>query len=354
VGTLEAVAEFYGPMPTGVTVSHDGRLFVCFPRWGDPVDFTVAELVNGRAVAYPDVAFNRPNPGDPGATLTSVQSVVVDPANRLWLLDTGSIQSGPAVPGGAKLVGIDLRTNRVFKKIFFPPEVALATSYLNDVRFDLRRGSAGLAYITDSSMYGPNGIIGVDLDTGHSWRRLHDHPSTKAVWGFLPFVEGQPLMNRVPGRPASHIRSGADGIAISADGTRLFYCPLASRRLYSVSTDALIDGRLSNGEVAETVTNHGEKGASDGLESDDQNRIYITDYEHNAIHRRRMDGMIETLVQDPRLLWPDTLSLAGDGNLYAIANQLHRQANFHDGHDMRQRPYMLFRTPVDARPVMLH
>ena len=61
------------------------------------------------------------------------------------------------------------------------PSVALPTTYLNDVRFDLRRGEPGIAFITDSSNQGPNGIIVVDLASGQSWRRLHDHPSTKAV-----------------------------------------------------------------------------------------------------------------------------------------------------------------------------
>ena len=35
VGKLELVATFNGPMPTGVTVSQKGRIFVNFPRWGD-------------------------------------------------------------------------------------------------------------------------------------------------------------------------------------------------------------------------------------------------------------------------------------------------------------------------------
>ena len=57
-GRIELVATFDGPMPTGVTVSHKGRIFVNFPRWGDRVDFTVAELRKGKAVAYPDEAIN--------------------------------------------------------------------------------------------------------------------------------------------------------------------------------------------------------------------------------------------------------------------------------------------------------
>ena len=44
---LEVVHEFHGPIPTGVTVSRGGRIFVCHPRWEDPVDFTVGELRDG-------------------------------------------------------------------------------------------------------------------------------------------------------------------------------------------------------------------------------------------------------------------------------------------------------------------
>src|SRR5579883_2058745 len=91
VGAIETVFDFTGPMPTGVTVAKNGRIFVCYPRWGDPVDFTVAELRGGRAVPFPDAAINRPNPSDPANSLVSVQSVVVDPKNRLWIVDTGSI-----------------------------------------------------------------------------------------------------------------------------------------------------------------------------------------------------------------------------------------------------------------------
>ncbi|MEG4007339.1 L-dopachrome tautomerase-related protein [Microcoleus sp. Pol11C1] len=354
VGDIEPVAVFNGPMPTGVTVSQSGRIFVNFPKWGDRVEYTVAEVRNGQTVAYPNPEINRPNPSDPSKSLISVQSVVVDPRDRLWILDTASINFGPPQPGGAKLVGVDLGQNQIFKTIVFPPNVALPTTYLNDVRFDLRRGKAGMAFITDSSDKGPNGIIVVDLDSGRSWRRLNDHPSTKAVPNFLPSVEGMPIMNREPGQPPSQIKIGSDGIAISADGERLFYTPLASRRLYSVAVDALVNEPMSDGEVASTVVDHGEKGgASDGLESDAQNRIYLTNYEQNAIQRRLPDGSIERLVHDPRVLWPDTLSVASNGYLYFTANQLHRQARYHNGQDLRQKPYSLFRVRINAQPVGL-
>jgi sugar lactone lactonase YvrE len=355
-GLLEPVAYFNGAMPTGVTVSHTGRIFVCFPKWGDHVAFTVAEIQDDQLVSYPNERFNQGVPGELAAALISVQSVVVDPADRLWILDTGSPLFELTHYGGPKLVCVDLRTDSVVKSILFPTDVVLPTSYLNDVRFDLRRNAEGMAFITDSSDKGPNGIIVVDLATGRSWRRLHNHPSTKAgaPRGCLPIVEGSPLLERQADGTTKPMTMGSDGIAISADGSRLFYCPLISRWLYSVATDALADPWLDDETVARTVIDEGDKGgAADGLESDAAGSIYATNYEHNAILRRHPHGVWETVAHDEHLLWPDTLSLATDGFLYVTANQLHRQARFHQGHDLRRKPYALFRIPIDADPVLL-
>jgi sugar lactone lactonase YvrE len=278
---------------------------------------------------------------------------VVDPKNRLWILDTGSVNFGRVRPGGAKLVCVDLGSNQVTKTITFSADVALPTSYLNDVRFDLRKGRQGTAYITDSSGQGPNGIVVVDLATGEARRRLHDHPSTKAEPRFLPFVEGRELRRRPEGQPAQYLSVGSDGIAIGADGKRLYYCPLAGRRLYSVDTDALLDESSTDEQVGATVRDEGMKPASDGLESDAQGRIYATAYEANAVVRRSPDGRYETLAHDPRLLWPDTLALADDGSLYFTANQLHRRKDFTGGQDHREKPYVLFRVKTDGTPVRL-
>lgn len=353
IGRLEVVATFHGQMPTGVTVANNGRIFVNYPRWGEPVEFTVAELKDGKEVPYPNGAMNRVDMEHQADSLLCVQSVVVDPSGeRLWLLDTGSVAFAPVTYGGPKLIGVDLKDDHIFKKILLPQDVALPTTYLNDVRFDLRRGKEGVAFITDSSTSGPNGIIVIDLASGKSWRRLHDHPSTQADPHFLGVVEGSLLMLRMPGQKAQPFLAGADGIALSPDGNMLYYCPLSSRHLYRVSVDALTDRQRSDADVAKTVEDLGEKGgASDGLEADQQGRVYLSDYEHDAIRRRYADGTIETLVHDPRILWPDTLSLAADGYLYFTSNQLERQPAFNNGQERRQKPYVLFRVKVDGKRI---
>ena len=329
----------------------------------------------------------------------SVQSVVVDADDRLWALDTGAPLLKNIVPGGPKLVCIDLTTNKVVRTILLPPESAGINSYMNDVRFDLRvgedgpqdpqtmigsrpapnpnapppdpsypiaertagsaNGSAGsfrgTAYITDSSGEGPNAIVVVDLATGKSFRRLKQHVSTLGEPGFLMYAEGRPVYKTEPGKPAEPVLFAADSLAISADGDEIYYCPISSTKLYAASTKALRDRKQSDAQVASTVHIVTGKMPSDGLESDTAGNVYMTDPVTNSIHRfNTKTGLTETIVQDPRLLWPDTMSLAGDGYLYVTANQLHRQPTMHNGKDLRQKPYQLFRIKVDAQPIRLN
>ncbi len=378
VGRLETVATFNGPMPTGVTVSRNNRIFVNFPRWGDDVPYTVAEIVHGKTIAYPDAAMNdwpgrkSPDPAhysnrqDNENHFVSVQSVVVDPANRLWVLDTGSPLLKNAVPGGPKLVAIDLNTNKIIKRILLPANIAGPTSYLNDVRFDLRQGSTagsdgvrGIAYITDSSERGPTGFVIVDLATGQAWRKLDNHASVKAEPGFVMFALGRPPYKTEPSQPAKPSVFNNDSIAISSDGAHLFYCPVSASKLYSVPTASLLDRNLADSALASQVMLVSGKESSDGLESDAAGSVYSTAPASGSIlglspNLAFANGVeVTTLVHDPRLLWPDTLSLSDDGYLYVTANQLYNQPSMHNGKDLRQKPYALFRIKVDAKPVRL-
>ncbi|MFQ6147085.1 L-dopachrome tautomerase-related protein [Streptomyces seoulensis] len=341
---LETVATFDGAMPTGVTVSRSGRIFVNFPRWGDDVPFTVAEIRGGKAVAYPNREINEPDTSDPRRHFLGVQSVVIDAAERLWVVDTGRVEWADAPYGGPKLVAIDLTTNKVVRTIVLPASVAGPRSFVNDVRFDLTRG---YAYLTDATPDGPNGLIVVHLASGESWRRLNDDPSTLPARDFVPVIEGRPMLNRPDSSSAgTPIGIGSDGIALSPDGEWLYYCPLSSRKLYAVRTRDLTRSR----ETHVRVHDLGVKGMSDGLETDRAGRVYAGDIERNAIVRRDTDGTYHTLVRDDRLIWPDTFSIGYDRNLYVVANQLNRQAAYNGGTDLRRKPYVLYRLPIGSGP----
>lgn len=99
-GEAELVHAFHDQMPTGVTVADDGRIFVCNPPLGRRRRVHLAELRDGRELPFPDLDVNQYSEATAAERLVSVQSVVMDPAGRLWLLDTGSVESGrrPAHP----------------------------------------------------------------------------------------------------------------------------------------------------------------------------------------------------------------------------------------------------------------
>lgn len=351
IPSLEQVHAFTGAMPTGVTVTETGRIFVNFPRWGDDVPFTVAEVVGGELVPYPDLKINSANPNDAASGFISVQSVVADGRGRVWVLDTAAPEFSQPVPGGAKLVAIDLNSNQVVKTLVFPADVILPSTYVNDMRFDFREGKEGVAYVTDSSVSGPGGIIVIDLASGAATRRLSGAKATSVDPAFVPVIEGRPaLVTRNAKGEAGLLKVASDGIALSDDGKTLYFCPLSSRHLYSVPTALLRDPKVTEAQLEEAVVDLGEKGASDGLEADARGSVYAGDYEHNAIRQMLPDGRWRTVVQDSKILWPDTLSIGPDGYLYFIANQLHRSPGFNEGTDKREKPYSLMRVKVESKP----
>nr|GFD57378.1 hypothetical protein [Tanacetum cinerariifolium] len=87
-------------------------------------------------------------------------------------------------------------------------------------------------------------------------------------------------------------------------GQTLYFSPLSSRHLYSVPTSLLRDASVSEKTLDAAVQDLGEKGASDGLEADASGAVYATDYENNGIRKRLADGTWQTIVHDPRVLWP--------------------------------------------------
>lgn len=349
-GKLELVYTFFGAMPTGVSVSETGRIFICFPRWGDEVKFTVAEIVDEKLQPYPNLQTNLFNPENIKMTFISVQSVVTDGRGTLWVLDTAAPNFSEPTKGGAKLVAVDLKTNTIRSVYSLAEDVVLPTTYLNDVRFDFRVGRAGYAYITDSSPKGPGAIIVVDLKTGTAFRRLNGANPTSPDPFFLPKVEGEILMNRNKDGSTSPFRLASDGIAISPDGKVLFFYPLTSRHLFSISTEVLRDQSIPDADLIYHVKYRGEKGASDGMITDAKGIVYAGDYENNSIRKILPNGAMETIAHDPRILWPDTFSIGPDGYLYVIVNQLHRQARFHYGRDLREKPYSLLRMKIGELP----
>ena len=312
---------------TGVTVSPDGRLFVCFPYWSEDHGLAVGEvLADGSVRAYPDAAWNSYRLGedvdDAFARFICVQSVVADDEGSLWVLDPAAPMFEGPIEDGPKLVRVDLSTDTVKRVIPFESSIAPPGSYLNDVRIDTERD---FAYITDSGL---GAIIVVDLDTGEARRLLGDDPSTKAE--DIEIVIGGGLWTGPDGKtPAIH----SDGIALSSNGDWLYYHALTGRTLYRIPTEVLRDRDATPTKVAAAVENLGQDVVCDGMMMSGTETLYLTAIEHNAIVERNLEGAQTTVVQGPELLWPDTLTRGPNGFYYFSVSQIHLMPGFNDGED---------------------
>jgi sugar lactone lactonase YvrE len=300
---------------TGITVSQEGRIFVNYPLWVDPVKFAVGELKpDGAVLPYPDKEWNAwTKKDDPATHFVCVQSVVVDDENRLWVLDPANPRFQGVVEGGPKLVQIDLEKNTVERVIRFEKPVVKDASYLNDVRVDTEQN---VAYITDS---GDGAIIVVDLESGKARRLLDDHFSTHSEEDRVLTIEGREWRRPDGSLPQVH----ADGIALSPDGTFLYYHALTADMLYRIRTGWLLNETVDDDLRGALVEPLAATEPVDGIICGPKGNIYLSCLEENAIKRYVRGGMIQDIAEDPRLAWPDTFAWGPDGYLYVTTSRIH-------------------------------
>ena len=327
--TLQQAAQFDHQV-TGVTVSEKGRIFVNFPRWTEDAPLSVAEVLpDGRLRPYPDAQWNawrntRRDELSPAEHWVCVQSVVADGRGSVWVVDPAAPAVDGLVPGGPKLVRIDLASDRVAQVIRFGQDVAIPGSYLNDVRFSQ---DGKYAFVTDVGQRGA--LVVVELASGKARRVLDGHPSTQPEKGVVVRTDGKPL--RYPdGRP---VLFAADSIALSSDGAWLYWKPLTGTTLYRIQAAALTGRGLAGEDVAAQVQSYGKVGPTDGLWiGRGTETLYLSSIEDNAVKARDLaagpDGRIRTVVQDPRLRWPDTFSQGPDGSLYVTSSRIQDSAFF--------------------------
>ena len=312
---------------TGIAVSKSGRIFVNYPRWSDEVPFSVGELdESGEAQPYPDRYWNLWDETSPPADhFVCVQAMLVDEQDQLWILDPANPKFAGVVPGGPKLIKIDLATNQVVDTILFGAHTAPPGSYLNDLRVDLNEQ---VVYLTDSGL---GALIVLDLKTNRARRVLVNHPSTKAEEIVLT-ISGKEW--RLPDGSAPRVH--ADGIALSLDGRHLFWQALTGRTLYWIPTRHLRDERLSERDLGARVRTAAQTGAADGLLFANDGFIYISSLEEGAIKRLGPRRGVQMVSDDARIVWPDSFAEGPDGAIYFTT------ARIHEG-DKPKGPYRIFR-----------
>lgn len=329
--SLELVFQDSVYQLTGVAKEEGGRIFINYPRWSGPYQYGVV-LTAGRDSArpFPSDTMNLWSAGESGAAKwVCVQSVYVDDGGTLWVLDPSAPQMKSVQGNGAKLVKMN-KDGSVAKTFSFTGTVS-DTSYVNDVRVDVQRN---FAYITDSKT---GGIVVVDLASGRMREVLTRHSSTKSDTAFKFVIDGKELMK--DGKP---VKINSDGIALTPDGTWLYYKPLTDDKLYRIATEHLRNWNMPDTTLFTKVEDLGHFNTTDGMIFDRAGNLYMGDLQNYSIVKLDKDHKKTVLVKDDRLIWPDSYAIA-DGYLYITCSQINKQPDYNSGVNKRTSPYTVYR-----------
>ncbi len=313
----------------GIHFDKRGRVFVSTPRLiSTEAPATISILDTGlnagpaRLTAFPSLEGNAVS-RNPDENLRSVLGFYVDQTNDwLWALDMGYVAAEAESPAGAqKVLVFDLANGNTVNCISLDNVADRKGGFLNDIAVDEKRK---VAYISDSGLRSaPDnmvGIIVIDFASGTARRVLHKHPSLQVVPGVTVFSHGQEVW---PGNP---MKLGINGIALSPDANTLYWTVTTGLHAHSISTDLLRDLSCDAGAISAAVRDIGNVGGnSDGIVTDREGNLYITDVTHGGIVK--YDPVPKTMAliaSDQDVRWPDTATIDGDGHLVFTSSNLNQ------------------------------
>jgi len=272
-----------------------------------------------------------------------ITSLLIDGKNRLWALDAGNPRPGRAiVPGGAKLVVIDLDDNTV-----------AAVHYL-DEKHDLPEG----ADLTDLAV-DPSGRYVYLADAGsesiHTLNTQTDelHVALAAVAPLMPEPDTTPVVGGQPWRDlwGRTPRQGVTSLAATPDGRWLYFHALTARTLYRVPTAMLRDPHTPVRQREESIEPAGTFGSAvTALRCDHAGQVFATAIEKDAIMVRRLDGRCEPAVADAKLVWPESLSLDPHFHMVIATSARHLRSPYRYP-DREDADAGVFEAPVDVTPI---
>ncbi|KAF9424041.1 hypothetical protein HW555_000750 [Spodoptera exigua] len=320
-------------VPTGLEIGWD-RIYLGIPRLRAGVPATLAWIprslppgVSPVLQAYPDWSWHTAGRGDINCTgLISVYRVRADRCNRLWVLDAGVVTSiddfRRVCP--PKILIFDMATDRLVRSVYFPRELLRPSSLLTNLVLDDTRSSNSrlpascdhlFAYISDTVA---PGIIVYDGRRDNAWRVTHASMYPDPDLGEYDI-----------GGERFTLMDGIVGLAHSPAQGLLYYQPLATDRLFSVSTAVLASGPPAEGTdlPVNLVGRKSSQGLGVAVDPRDDTIIFSPMTETAIAAWNPITNTHKVLAQDPEKLqfcaevrWAER----DNGAIWALSTRFHK------------------------------
>lgn len=323
--------NFYNPnnvLITGIAVTKD-RIFVATPKLFSGVSSTVSWVPKGPIgdspllQAYPDWSFSntaRTNFNCSDLILTSVYRLRIDSCNRLWLLDAGVSRSleDYEITCPPKILVVDLNTDRVVRRIDFPPEVLRGETLFTNLVIDETTAKSCddvFVYITDTV---EPGIIVYDSSKDVTWRLSHP-----AMYPDPDFAQSEIHNDRFV------LMDGVVGLTFDERNGIVYFQPLATDRVFSVHKNVLRAGPLANGQMLDVklVGKKSSQGIGLAVSPFDSSLIFSPLSETAIASWNPTNNQQSVLAQDNdklQFVADITTTKSEPGVIYAIASKFHR------------------------------
>jgi len=330
---LETVAEL-AERPGAIALVGT-RVFVALHPLGHPETKLVELGAGGRPRPYPS--------GVLGRGFTAVTALATDATGGLWILDAGGDGRAPS------LVGWNTTDERRIRSSRIPGDALGSNSWLCALAVDRVHQ---VAYVADRSRADWTGdshpaLLVVSLESGATRRLLEDHSALEPDAAPIS-VDRRPLAHREEDGSVEPLRLGVSQLSLDPSGTWLYLAALNGGSVWRVRTEDLVDASLAPEELATRIEAHAPRPPGNGILAEDDGRVVLTDVERHALAVTGSGG-IATLVEDPRLQWPDGLARGPEEWIYVTVNQLDRHPALNRGREESRPPYPVLRLRVRQR-----
>lgn len=301
------------------------RIFFTIHPESRPAENFLMEIVAGEAVPYPSADVQK-------ELFNTVLGVFVDKQNRLWTIDHG-FHGFKAV----KLTAFDLYSDEVIHEYVFPAEVAEKLSFFNDLTVT---PDGKYIFVADVSFFGRQpSLVVYDIENKRSRSLLDNHPSVNHE-GYVPETPEKKM--RFFGGIVD-LLTGIDGLDVSQDGQFIYYAPMGHSKLFRIPTSVCTNFDNKDETISNAVEEVAVKPLSDGIRTDTNGNVYVTDIENQGIYVVSPNGKGYTLIKDERIRWADGMAVAGDGFIYLADSDIPNQMLRSKKNMEQNAPYNIFR-----------